>query len=97
MKGMLTGPLTILNWSFVRNNQSRYFEQLSLHKTIAVISYRNLSSSIMLCNDAACSMEIMCFSTHFKLEHEGMPGSKHAFLWHFVCRTKLALQRKLGL
>jgi len=24
MKGMLTGPVTILNWSFVRNNQSRY-------------------------------------------------------------------------
>ena len=25
MKGMLTGPVTILNWSFVRNDQPRYF------------------------------------------------------------------------
>ncbi|KAL4569954.1 hypothetical protein LXL04_025603 [Taraxacum kok-saghyz] len=24
MKGMLTGPVTILNWSFVRNDQPRY-------------------------------------------------------------------------
>ncbi len=43
----------------------KVFEQLSLHNTIAVISYRNLSSSIMLWNDAACSMEIMWFNTFF--------------------------------
>ncbi len=65
IKDMLTGPVTIHNWSFVRNNQCKVFEQLSLHNTIAVISYRNLSSSIMLCNDAACSMEIMWFNTFF--------------------------------
>ena len=27
MKGMLTGPVTILNWSFVRNDQPRYRKQ----------------------------------------------------------------------
>ncbi|KAL2551546.1 5-methyltetrahydropteroyltriglutamate--homocysteine methyltransferase 2 [Forsythia ovata] len=27
MKGMLTGPFTILNWSFVRNDQPRLREQ----------------------------------------------------------------------
>lgn len=26
MKGMLTGPVTILNWSFVRNDQPRYVQ-----------------------------------------------------------------------
>jgi len=29
MKGMLTGPVTILNWSFVRNDQPRY--KLKIH------------------------------------------------------------------
>ena len=28
MKGMLTGPVTILNWSFVRNDQPRYIQNL---------------------------------------------------------------------
>ena len=27
MKGMLTGPVTILNWSFVRNDQPRYIHK----------------------------------------------------------------------
>lgn len=32
MKGMLTGPVTILNWSFVRNDQPRYKRNhLSIH------------------------------------------------------------------
>ena len=30
MKGMLTGPVTILNWSFVRNDQPRLVHPLSL-------------------------------------------------------------------
>ena len=34
MKGMLTGPVTILNWSFVRNDQPRYYYHKSFIKSI---------------------------------------------------------------
>ena len=43
VKGMLTGPVTILNWSFVRNDISRkevsYQIALALRQEIEVLEY----------------------------------------------------------
>lgn len=39
MKGMLTGPVTILNWSFVRNDQPRYnLCQLIIYRVMAIFA-----------------------------------------------------------
>ncbi|CAK9223974.1 unnamed protein product [Sphagnum troendelagicum] len=38
MKGMLTGPVTILNWSFVRNDQARFTPPLTVCSNICCTS-----------------------------------------------------------
>lgn len=47
MKGMLTGRVTILNWSFVRNNQPRYNYNIQ-NNNVHVHKLRNLLNWIFL-------------------------------------------------
>ena len=55
MKGMLTGPVTILNWSFVRDDQERSLtsEQISLAISDEVNDLQNAGISIIQVDEAA--------------------------------------------
>jgi 5-methyltetrahydropteroyltriglutamate--homocysteine methyltransferase len=55
MKGMLTGPVTILNWSFVRNDQPRSetCKQIALAMRCEVLDLENAGIGIIQIDEAA--------------------------------------------
>ncbi|KAF7600195.1 MAG: 5-methyltetrahydropteroyltriglutamate--homocysteine S-methyltransferase [Candidatus Dactylopiibacterium carminicum] len=55
MKGMLTGPVTILNWSFVRDDQPRYFTcyQLALALREEVLDLERAGVRVIQIDEAA--------------------------------------------
>ena len=55
MKGMLTGPVTILNWSFVRNDKARadVSKQLALALSDEIADLQNAGISIIQVDEAA--------------------------------------------
>jgi len=96
MKGMLTGPATILNWSFVRNNQSRYLNNypctipLQLYLT-EIYQVQSWSAMMLL------ALWRSCDSTHFlSTWARRIAKFKACFLIALCTRIKLALQTKLG-
>lgn len=48
MKGMLTGPVTILNWSFVRDDQPRYLNPANSKKLFCILLYLTISACLFL-------------------------------------------------
>jgi 5-methyltetrahydropteroyltriglutamate--homocysteine methyltransferase len=55
MKGMLTGPVTILNWSFVRNDKERYeiSRQIALALKDEILDLQNAGIKIIQVDEAA--------------------------------------------
>ncbi|MFD1123634.1 5-methyltetrahydropteroyltriglutamate--homocysteine S-methyltransferase [Methylophilus flavus] len=68
MKGMLTGPVTILNWSFVRDDQPRYVScyQLALAIRQEVLDLESAGISVIQIDEAALREGLPLRKTQWK-------------------------------
>ena len=85
MKGMLTGPVTILNWSFVRDDQARSLtsEQISLAIADEVNDLQNAGINIIQVDEAA-------FKEGYPLRKEKIPRYEKWALESFLLTTAIA-------
>jgi len=85
MKGMLTGPVTILNWSFVRDDQERSLtsEQIALAIADEVNDLQNAGINIIQVDEAA-------FKEGYPLREEKIPAYEKWALDSFLLSTAIA-------